>query len=287
MFPAAFDYVRAESIGHALQLLEEHGDNARLLAGGHSLLPAMKLRLAQPKLLVDIGRLRELQYIREEGNYVTIGSLTTHAALERSALVAEKARALFDAAHVVADVQVRNRGTIGGVLAHADPQADYTAVMLALGAEVVTVGRGGTRAIPIDQFFLGPFATSLAPGEILAEIRIPKAGARSGSCYRKFVRRASDYGLTGVSACLSVAPDGVCTHARIGITCVSLSPYRPYNSEAALVGRKLTPDVIEAAARLAVDGVMVNEDTYTSADYRSHLARVETRKAIEDALSRI
>lgn len=178
---------------------------------------------------------------------------------------------------------VRNREE---ELAHADPQADYTAVMLALGAEIVTVGRGGTRVVPIDQFFSGPFSTALAPGEILAEIRVPTVSSGTGTCYRKFVRRASNYGLTGVSALIAVDDSGVCTRARIGITCVSLSPYRPQNTEEALIGRTLTPEVIEAAAALAVEGVMVNEDTYTPTDYRSHLTRVETRRPIEDAVAR-
>lgn len=287
MFPAAFDYVRAESIGHALELLERHGDDARLLAGGHSLIPAMKLRLAQPKVLIDIGRLRELQYIRQEGNTVAVGSLTAHHQLESSPVIGRAAPALQEAAKVLADVQVRNKGTIGGALVHADPAADYPAVLLALGAEVVAAGWQGTRVIPIDSFFTGPFSTALNPGEILAEVRIPAAPFRSASVYRKFLRRANDYGIVGVAANLTIDEKGFCRAARIGVTCVAMRAFRPTATEGMLVGHQLNPGLIADAAERSMDGVEAAEDAFTTAEYRAHLTRVETRRAIKDAINRI
>jgi len=286
MFAADFDYVRATSVEHAVALLGQYGDDARLLAGGHSLLPAMKLRLARPGILVDIGRLRELRYIREAGAELLIGSLSTHYQLETSAPVFEKARALAEAARVVADVQVRNRGTIGGVLAHADPAADYAAVLLALGATVVATGPGGIRSIAIGDFFTGPFTTALAKGEVLTEVRIPAGTGGAGSSYRKFVRRESDYGLTGVAVCLRVNALGICEDARVGVTCTAVSPYRATATEQALLHQRLTPQVLSAAAALAAAGQDVLEDAYVSAQYRTHLVQVETSRALQEALDR-
>jgi carbon-monoxide dehydrogenase medium subunit len=287
MFPASFSYIRAESVGHALALLEEHGADAKLLAGGHSLIPAMKLRLAQPAVLIDVGRLRELQYIRAEGDMIAIGALTTHHQLDTSSLVQMKLPALAQAAAVVADVQVRNKGTIGGVLAHADPNGDYTAVMLALDAEVIVANRLGTRMIPIADFFTGPFGTALMPGEILAEIRIPARTPGTASVYRKFSRRANDYGMVGVAVFVGTDRSGLCHTARVALTCVSMVPYRAAGAEAALLHEMLTPERIEAAASHVVDGVDVSEDAYISATYRSHLAQVETRRALEAAVEAI
>lgn len=286
MFPAEFDYVRAESLEHAVALLGEYGEDARLLAGGHSLLPAMKLRLARPAVLIDIGRLRELQFIREVGGELQIGALTTHHQLETTGVVAEKARALAEAARVVADVQVRNRGTIGGVLAHADPAADYTAVLLALGATVIATGPGGARTISLEDFFTGPFTTALAKGEVLTEVRIPTGAGGAGSVYRKFVRRESDYGLSGVAVSLRVNALGVCEQARVGVTCVAVQPYRATATEQALRHQRLTPEVLAGAAALVTAGHDALEDTYVSAAYRTHLVQVETQRALETALER-
>lgn len=288
MFPAAFDYVKADSLDQALALLAQHGDDAKLIAGGHSLIPAMKLRLAQPKLLIDIGRLKdEMAYIRQEGQTLTIGALTTHYQIETSNALKEAATALPEAAAVLADVQVRNKGTIGGVLAHADPAADYPAVLLALGAEVVVAGPNGSRTIPIDRFFTGPFTGALEAGKIITAVRVPVQPARSASVYRKFVRRANDYGMTGVSAFLQLNQQGEVSQARIGVTCVALSAFRAQATELALVGRKPTPELIALAAEAAVQGVDVQGDAYVPAEYRAHLTTVETRRAIEEALKRI
>ena len=286
MIPPAFEYVRAASLDEALSYLEKYGDDARLLAGGHSLLPLMRLRLATPKVLVDIGRIRDLAYVREEGGDLAIGALTTHHAVERAQAVAAAARALSDAASVLGDPQVRNRGTFGGELAHADPAADYGAVVLALGGAVTAAGRGGRRSVPIDDWFRGPFTTALQPGEILLEYRAPAAAAREASVYRKFARRASDYGMVGVAVRLHLGEDGRCANARIALSCVADRPVRAEAAEAALAGRAPEGDVVRQAAALVLQGVTVADDPFCPADYRTHLAQVETARAIAEAAAR-
>jgi carbon-monoxide dehydrogenase medium subunit len=284
MIPATFDYVRAQSLDEAVALLAKHGDNAKLLAGGHSLIPAMKLRLAQPGVIIDIGRLREMSYIRQESGEIAIGALTTHHEVETSDLLRRHAPALAAAAAVLGDVQVRNRGTIGGALAHADPAADYPAVALALDCTFVVRGPGGDRTIAATDWFVGPFTSAMHPGEILREIRLPVGAPGSQSVYRKFVRRAADYGMTGVAVYLE-AQGQMCQALRVGITCVGMTAYRAEGVEQALLGKALTPENIRAAAARAVDGIDVNADLYVDAEYRSHLCRVETARAIEDALA--
>lgn len=286
MFPAEFDYYRPDSLRGALDLLSRFGDDARILAGGHSLLPAMRLRLAQPKVLIDIGRLRDLAYIREETGEVAVGALTTHYEVETSSVLEARATAFPDAAKVLADVQVRNLGTVGGALAHADPAADYPAVVLALGGRVVFTGPSGKRSVPVDDLFVGPFTTAIRPGEILTEIRIPAQGPGTGSAYVKFVRRASDYGMAGVAARITVDGAGVCRDARVAVTCVGPTAYRAADTEKALVGQRLTDEVIAAAAEKAVAGVDVADDPYVPADYRAHLAQVIARRAIAAARDR-
>lgn len=286
MFPEEFDYYRPETLSEATGLLARFGGDAKILAGGHSLLPAMRLRLAQPRVLVDIGRLKDLAYVREENGQIAIGALTTHYEIETSPVLDARATAFPDAARVLADVQVRNRGTVGGALAHADPAADYPAVVLALGGEVVFTGPGGRRSVAVDDFFLGPFTTAILPGEILTEIRTPAQGPHSASAYVKFVRRASDYGLAGVAARLALAEDGTCREARVAITCVGPMAYRATATEQALVGQRLTEEAIDRAAAQAAAGVEVTEDPYVPADYRAHLARVIARRAITLARDR-
>ncbi len=286
MIPPAFEYVRAASVDEALAHLAKYGDDARLLAGGHSLLPLMRLRLAAPRVLVDIGRIRELAYVRAEGGELAIGALTTHHAVEQAAAVATAARALADAASVLGDPQVRNRGTIGGELAHADPAADYGAVVLALGGTVTAAGRGGRRTVAIDDWVRGPFTTALQPGEILLEYRAPAAAAREGSVYRKFARRASDYGMVGVAVRLGLGADGRCTSARIALSCVSDQPVRAQAAEAALAGRAPEGDAVREAAAVVLQGVRVADDPFCPADYRTHLAQVETARAIAEAAAR-
>jgi carbon-monoxide dehydrogenase medium subunit len=287
MFPAAFDYVRAESVDHALQLLKQHGSEAKLIAGGHSLLPAMRLRLAQPKLVIDIGRLLDLQYVREEGAALALGALTTHYQILSAPLIQAKCPALAQTAAVVADMQVRNKGTIGGSIAHADPAADYPAILLALGATVVAKGPSGERRLPIDRFFTGPFETALQEGEILTEVRVPVMQTQEAAVYRKFTRRANDYGMTGVACWLKAGPDRTCEEIRVGITCVGMQAYRAKAVEAVLQGATLTAQRVAAAAEEAVQGIDVMADGYVPADYRAHLCQVETRRAILDCMSQL
>jgi carbon-monoxide dehydrogenase medium subunit len=286
VIPPAFEYVRAESVDEALAYLGKYGSDARLLAGGHSLLPLMRLRLASPRVLIDIGRIRELAYVRAEGDELAVGALATHDALERSPAVAAAAPALGEAAGVLGDPQVRNRGTFGGELAHADPAADYGAVVLALGGAVTVAGPGGRRTLAIDDWYTGPFTTALGPGEMLLGYRAPAAGPREGSVYRKFARRASDYGMVGVAVRLRLGEDGRCAAARIALGCVSDRPVRAKSAEAALVGAFPEGDAVRSAAALVLDGVDVADDPFCPADYRRALAQVETARAIAEAAAR-
>ncbi|MGQ0701636.1 MAG: FAD binding domain-containing protein [Gemmatimonadales bacterium] len=277
MIPAAFDYRRPGTLEEAFGLLAEHGEGAKLLAGGHSLLPAMKTRLAQPGVLLDLGRIAELRGIRDEGGRVAIGAMTTHHEIESSDLLRRTCPLLPEVAGCIGDVQVRNRGTIGGSLAHADPAADWPAAMLALEAEVELVARAGRRTVTAADFFLDLFQTALQPGEILAIIRVP-ATAKS-IAYRKFAQKASGFALCGVAAV--IGPNTV----RVGITGVAAKPYRARAVESALRGRRSSA-AIARAAEGAAEGVEPLSDLHASAEYRAHLARVLTRRALEQAVSR-
>jgi carbon-monoxide dehydrogenase medium subunit len=271
MIPAAFDYVRAESADHALSVLAEHGDDAKLLAGGHSLLPMMKLRLAVPGVIVDVGRLSDLSYVRDAGDHVAIGALTRHRDLEVSELLAEQCPIVQGVAGVVGDPQVRHRGTIGGSLAHSDPASDLPAAMLAVGATLVARGPGGEREIPADRFFTGFFESALAPDELLTEIRVPKLPG-SGWSYQKFNRRAQDWAIVGVAA----VRDG-----RTGVALVNMgsTPLRAAAVEEALASGASVAD----AAAVADEGTEPMSDLNADVDYRRHLARVLTRRALEEA----
>ena len=266
MIPAPFEYVAAESPAHALDLLEQWGDDAKLLAGGHSLLPMMKLRLATPEMLIDIGRLTELTGVRVDGDDLVIGAATPHASLAASDLVRADAPLLAHSAAQVGDPQIRHRGTIGGSLAHADPAADLPMALLALGGSVEAQGPGGTRRIAADDFFAGFFETSLAPDELLTAVRVPRApGAAWG--YQKFVRRAIDWAIVGVAA----------TGGRIVLANMGPVPLRASAAEQALARGASIAD----AARLAADGTEPSEDIHADGDFRRHLARVLTRRALE------
>jgi carbon-monoxide dehydrogenase medium subunit len=272
MIPAAFDYVRAESADHALSVLAEHGDDAKLLAGGHSLLPMMKLRLAVPGVIVDVGRLSDLSYVRDAGDHVAIGALTRHRDLEVSELLAEQCPIVQGVAGVVGDPQVRHRGTIGGSLAHSDPASDLPAAMLAVGATLVARGPGGEREIPADRFFTGFFESALAPDELLTEIRVPKLPG-SGWSYQKFNRRAQDWATVGVAA---VHGNG--THG-VGLVNMGSTPLRAAAVESALASGASPAD----AAAVADEGTEPTDDLNASAEYRRHLARVLVRRALEQA----
>jgi carbon-monoxide dehydrogenase medium subunit len=269
MIPAPFEYEVAESVEHAAELLGANPD-AKLLAGGHSLLPAMKLRIARPSLLVDIGRLRDLSYIREDGDRIAIGALTRHHDVQNDALLREQCALLSYTAGLVGDAQVRHRGTIGGSVAHGDPASDMPTSLLALDAEFVVRGPGGERTVSAADFFTGVFETALGPQDVLTEIRVPKTGA-SGYAYVKFNRRAQDWATVGVAA---VRVDG---GVNLGLTSMGATPLRASAVEQAL-GSGADP---AAAAEHAAEGTEPPSDTNGTAEYRSELAKVLVRRALE------
>ena len=285
MYPASFEYHRVATVEEAVGLLTRHKDDAKLLAGGHSLIPMMKLRLAQPKHLVDIGRVQGLAGIREEGGHFVLGALTTHYAVESSAAIKQKCAMLSEAAAVIGDPQVRNYGTVGGSVAHSDPAADWPAVMLALGAEIKAVGPKGARTIKIDDFFKDLFTTALGPDEVLTEIRIP-TGGHGGAAYMKHPHPASRFAVCGVAAAVALDGTGKCTSARVGVTGVGSKAVRAKGVEAALVGKTLDAAAISAAAQKAADGIDINADLQGSVEYKAHLTRVYARRALERAVER-
>lgn len=286
MIPAQFDYQAPKTLDEAVSLLMQHPDEAKILAGGHSLIPAMKLRLAQPGLLVDIGRIKDLAYIREDGNRILIGAMATHYQIESSDLLKRSCPLLPECASHIGDVQVRNKGTIGGSVAHSDPAGDWPAAILALGAEIVTQGQSGERVIKAEDFFVDLLTTALQPGEILREIRIDKPKERYGQAYQKVRHPASGFAVVGVAANLRFAGNGTCESAAIGITGVASKAYRARGVESALAGKQTDEQTIAAAASRASEGVDVNSDLYASEEYRKHLAAIYTRRAINTAVSR-
>ena len=286
MIPSSFEYHAPATVAEAADLLESHGDRARLLAGGHSLIPLMKLRLAQPQVLIDLGKISDLSYIREDDGGLAIGAMTTYAELEASDLVKDRAPALAEAAGMVADPQVRNMGTIGGSLAHADPAGDLPAVALALGAQLVASSSGPHRTISVDDFFVDLLSTSLRPTEILTEIGIPEGDRRTGSAYAKFANKASHYAIVGVAAVVTVDGDGVCQDARIGVTGAGPKAVRASQSERMLKGKRLDDGSIGSAAAMAGEGIDFNQDIHASAEYRKHLTTVFAERAIRAAASR-
>jgi len=283
MHPYPFAYRRATSVDEALQLLASE-DDPKLLAGGQSLLPVMKLRFAQPGTLIDISEIADLRGVSLDGDTLTIGALTTHHDLESDPLVAKHAPVLLEAAHVIGDQQVRNRGTIGGALVHADPAADYPAGVLALDATIVARGSNGEREIPISEFFQGFMTTALEPDELVTAIRIPAPGEATGSNYQKLANPASGYAIVGIAAVVTKAEDGTIASLRLGLTGVGEMPYRATAVEDALVGQEPTGDAIRAAAQKAVEGIEPLDDLHAPADYRRKVACNLTRRAIINAL---
>ena len=285
MIPAAFEYHAPKTLEEALRLVERHGDEAKLLAGGHSLLPLMKLRLAAPRYVIDIGHLRGMSYIREENGQIAIGALTTHADIEQSALLASTCPLLPETAAQIGDMQVRNRGTIGGSLAHADPGADYPAAILALDAEIIAANTSGTRTIPARDFFVDMLTTQLHPGEILTQIRIVPRRAQSGAAYEKLHQPASGFAIVGVAANILLGKGGkTIEQAAIGITGLAPKAFRAEAVERALAGKAATEKVIEEASRNAGQGVEPLSDLHASGEYRREMARVFTRRAIARAI---
>ncbi len=284
MFPASFDYYAPASLPEALRLLAEHGADAKLLAGGHSLLPAMKLRLMEPGCLIDIGRLPELQGVRREGDTLVIGAAMPHAHVAASDLVRQAAPGLATAASLIGDVQVRNRGTIGGSVAHDDPAADYPVMLTALDASFVLVSAAGARTVAAEGFFIDYFTTALAENEVITEVRIPVAAAGSTSAYAKLEHPASGFVVVSAGVRLERGADGRCRAARIAIGGLGGRPFRAGATEAALTGRALNPETIAAAAALAAAGLEPDGDAYAPAGYRRHMATVYAQRALEAAL---
>ncbi|MFQ5818198.1 MAG: FAD binding domain-containing protein [Terriglobia bacterium] len=290
MIPSAFDYLAPKTLEEAVGLLERHGADAKLLAGGHSLLPLMKLRLAAPRILIDLGRVRELSYIRAagapRGQKIAIGAMTTHTAIETSELLRQRAPLLAETAAEIADVQVRNRGTLGGSLAHADPAADYPAALLVLDAEFKAVSRTGERVIPASEFFLEMLTTALQPGEILAEVRFAVDPPGTGSTYKKLHQPASGFAIVGVAARVVLDGRGHCSEVRVGVTGMAAKPYRAANVESELWDKKLDAKTIARAAARAAEGVEPLSDLHASARYRAAMAEVFTRRALSEAFTR-
>ena len=282
MYPAQFDYHTPGSIKEALDLLGKHKDDAKLLAGGHSLLPAMKLRLARPAHLVDLRKVPGLTGIREDGGNLVIGAMTTHYAVESSSAVKSKCPVLAATAALIGDPMVRNMGTIGGSLAHADPAADYPATIIALNAEMVVEGARGKRTIKVDDFFKGLMTTAVGGDEILTEVRVPALAANQSAAYMKFPHPASRFAVVGVAAVLTI-DGGKCTKASIGITGAGTRAVRAKGVEAAIAGKALDAASIQAAAEKAPDGVDVQADLQGSVDYKKHLLKVFAKRAIEAA----
>ena len=283
MYPPAFEYHAPRSLDEAVRLLRDNTDGAKVLAGGHSLLPLMKLRFAEPQILVDIGKIPDLAYIREEGAQIAIGAMTTHNTIEKSELLRSRCPLLAETAGSIADLQVRNRGTIGGSLSHADPGADLPAACLALDAELVVVGPNGERRVPISDFLVDILTTSLEATEIVREIRVPTPPAGHGAAYAKAANKASHFAIVGAAALVRSKADG---DVAIGITGMASKAFRATAVEEALRGQALTADMIREAAGRAAEGGEPQGDLHASAEYRRHLAGVMTRRALEQALSR-
>lgn len=276
MIPASFDYFAPSSLSEALQLLADRADDAKVLAGGHSLVPLMKLRLAQPAALIDVGRISELKGISVEGDRVRIGATTTHAAVASSLDVLANAPALAQAAHEIGDRQVRARGTIGGSLAHSDPAADLPAVMLALDAQFILRSSSGERTLTAEEFFVDMLTTAVEPNELITSISVAVSPA---SAYAKYPNPASHYAITGV--CAAISGNGTVSSARIGVTGAAPMAFRAEAAEAALAGQALSPASIAAAADAAYDGREMLGDIHASEEYRGNLVRVMTRRALE------
>ncbi len=285
MIPAAFEYHRPRTLQEAVALLAAKGEGAKVLAGGHSLLPLMKFRLARPAALIDLGRIPELAGIREADGAIRIGPMATHASLAGSDLLRRRFTALSEAAGLIGDAQVRHRGTLGGGLAHADPAADYPAPVLAFEAEIRVVGPRGERGILATDFFVDMLTTALRPGELIAEVRLPAPPAGSGSAYAKFPHPASRFAVAGVAAVITLEK-GTVQRVRIGVTGAAARPSRATAAEVALAGGPATAERIAAAAAKAAQGLECLEDLVASPEYRAHLVCVMARRALEAAVRR-
>ena len=283
MIPMSFDYEVAESVDHAIELLGQHGDESKIIAGGHSLIPLMRLRLAAPTALIDVGRLDDLSYVRDDGDHLAIGALTRHREVHFNDLVNEHCGILGYTAGLLGDPSVQHRGTIGGALAHGDPAGDMPSVISALEGEIVVKGPDGERTIPALDFFQDYLMTALEDQEVVTEVRVPKLGPNTGWAYKKFSRRSQDWAIVGVAAVVEQS-NGSIDSARIGLTSMGSTPIRARAVEEALAGA--SPDDVAGAADAADEGTEPGSDDAASAEFRRHLARVWTRRAVEEALSR-
>jgi len=278
MIPAPFDYLAPTTVEEALAALAEHGDDAKLLAGGQSLLPVLRMRLNAPEVVIDLGRIEALQGVRDDGDAIVVGAMTRHAVVAEDPLVAQHAALISKAVEHLADAQIRHRGTFGGALAHADPAGDLGAPVLALGAQFVIAGSGGTRTVAADDFFVDLFETAIGEDEILTEIRVPKHTGW-GAHYEKFVRVAHQWPIVAVAAAVRVE-GGTIAEARVGLTNMGSTPLRARGVEEALAGRPATDEAVRAAAARATEGTNPPSDLNGQAAYRSHLATVLTRRAV-------
>ena len=286
MIPPAFEYLRPKSIPEAITLLQQHGDEAKLLSGGQSLIPMMKLRLARPGFLIDINSIAGLSYIKEEGGFLKIGGLTREAEVEASALVRSKYPLLTDTAAVIADPQVRNLATVGGNLAHGDPANDHPATMVAFGAQIVATGAKGERVIPVEDFFVTLFTTALKPDEILTEIRIPCPPPKSGGAYFKVERKVGDFATAAVAVQLTLDGGGAVQKAGIGLTNVGPTPIKARKAEDFLKGKKPDAATLAQAAQLASDEAQPGSDLRGPAEYKKGLVKELTKRALSRALQR-
>jgi carbon-monoxide dehydrogenase medium subunit len=287
MTATSFEYHAPTTLQEALSLLTQYNGEAKILAGGHSLIPIMNLRLAQPKALIDLGKIAGLSSIKEENGTIAIGAMTTHYMVESSALLKDKLPILPETAAVIGDVQVRNRGTIGGSIAHADPAGDFPAAAVALDMQLKVVGPRGERTIGSRDFFVDILTTALQPDEILTEIRVPVFAPRTGSAYEKFPNPASRYAIVGAAAVVTVDGNGVCQKASVGLNGISGKPVAAVGVEQALVDKRLNDQTIQEASAKAADGLEPLGDIFASADYRAHLARVYTKRALARASGRV
>jgi carbon-monoxide dehydrogenase medium subunit len=286
MYPPGFSLIVPSTVEEALDALSRYGEEAKVIAGGHSLIPLMKLRLASPKYLIYIGKIQGLSYIREEAGKIRIGCMTTHAMIESSDLLRKKNLLLSETASKVGDLQVRNMGTIGGSLAHADPAADYPAAITALEGEIVARSVKGERVIKAQEFFKGPFSTALRSDELLVEVQVPSMEGYFGTAYEKLVFRATDYAIVGVAAVLELDRGGAIQRARVALTGVGSTPVRAKSVEEELIGKQASKDLIVKVSTRASEGLNPPSDIRASSEYRKAMAAVMTKRALLRALEK-
>ncbi|HEX2260242.1 MAG TPA: xanthine dehydrogenase family protein subunit M [Candidatus Binatia bacterium] len=286
MYPAAFEYLKPSSVGEAIALLKEHGEDAKLLAGGQSLVPMMKLRIARPRYLIDIHRISDLNYIREETGQIRCGAMIRHVQIEESELIRSKISMLCEAASAIGDAQVRNRGTLGGGLVEADPSGDYGAVVLALNAQMKCIGPRGERMIPATDFFTFAYTTALESDEILSEIIFPMPSGNSEGVYLKLERVAGDFAIASAAVQLNLDKDGACSEIGIGVTGAGIVPQKAVSVETLLRGRQVTSALIDQTGQLIQEGAEPIEDLRGSASYKKKALSTILRRAIAESLRR-